>query len=33
VLAHFAQLEAALRLACFATGARDLAALRQVRLL
>lgn len=33
VLAHFAQLEAALRLACFATGARDLAALKRVRLL
>ncbi len=33
VLAHFAQLEAALRLTCFATGARDLAALKRVRLL
>jgi len=33
VLDHFAQLEDALRLACFATGSKDLAALRRVRLL
>ncbi|MCG6118587.1 MAG: type 2 isopentenyl-diphosphate Delta-isomerase [Aquimonas sp.] len=33
VLAHFGQLESALRLTCFATGAGDLAALRRVRLL
>lgn len=33
LLAHFALLEQGLRLACFATGSRDLAALRRVRLL
>ena len=33
VLSHFAQLEATLRRVCFATGARDLAALKRVRLL
>lgn len=33
LMAHFAQLEQGLRLACFATGSVDLAALRRVRLL
>lgn len=33
LMAHFAQLEQGLRLACFATGSADLAALRRVRLL
>lgn len=33
LLAHFAMLEQALRLACFATGSRDLAALRQAPLI
>lgn len=33
LMAHFAQLEQGLRLACFATGSADLAALRGVRLL
>jgi isopentenyl-diphosphate delta-isomerase len=33
LLTHFALLEQGLRLACFATGSRDLDALRQVRLL